>query len=235
MLRPVSPERFLDRLDPNDRAAIESVSSRRSYSKGAVLFLDGDKASEVLLITSGQIKLVVASTDGREVLLEIRGAGEVIGEMALLDDSPRSASAFALTSPTEVLVVGTRDFRRLVDTEFGLTRTLLDEMVRKVRDSTFHRLELGLDDVAGRVSRRLNELARRFGEADADGTMSFRSPITQQELADWSGVSRQAVVKELTRMRELGWLETKGSSVVIHNPEAIAERAAKLWGSELGA
>ena len=74
------------------------------------------------------------------------------------------------------------------------------------------------------------ELGRRFGRGADDGSISFRSPITQQELADWSGVSRQAVVKELTRMRELGWLETKGSKMVILDPGAVEERAARLSG-----
>ena len=114
--------------------------------------------------------------------------------------------------------------------DFGFTRGLLDEMVRKVRDSTMHQLELGLDDVAGRVARRLNELSDRFGVHQDDGSMAFKSPITQQELADWSGVSRQAVVKELARLRELGWLETKGSFMQIHNPRGIAERASQLSG-----
>lgn len=209
---------------------MESVCVRRTYRKGAVLFLDGDDAGDVLLIQSGQIKLTVSSQDGREVLLGVRGAGEIIGEMALIDSSPRSASAFALTTPTDVLVITVRDFKRLVDTEFGFTRGLLDEMVRKVRDSTMHQLELGLDDVAGRVARRLNELSKRFGVHQNDGSMAFKSPITQQELADWSGVSRQAVVKELARLREMGWLETKGSFMQIHNPEGIAQRAARLSG-----
>ncbi len=221
---------FLNRLSEADRSLVESLCVRRSYRKGAVLFLDGDDAGDVLLIQSGQIKLTVGSQDGREVLLGVRGAGEIIGEMALIDSSPRSASAFALTTPTEVLVITVRDFRRLVDTEFGFTRGLLDEMVRKVRDSTMHQLELGLDDVAGRVARRLNELGRRFGIEQGDGSIAFKSPITQQELADWSGVSRQAVVKELARLREKGWLETKGSLMHIHNPSGIAERASQLSG-----
>lgn len=223
-------ELFLNRLSEEDRALVESVCVRRTYRKGSVLFLDGDDAGDVLLIQSGQIKLTVSSQDGREVLLGVRGAGEIIGEMALIDSSPRSASAFALTTPTDVLVITVRDFKRLVDTEFGFTRGLLDEMVRKIRDSTMHQLELGLDDVAGRVARRLNELSQRFGVDQDDGSVAFKSPITQQELADWSGVSRQAVVKELARLRELGWLETKGSFMQIHNPDGIAERASQLSG-----
>jgi len=129
-----------------------------------------------------------------------------------------------------MLVLPVREFTRLVDEDFDFSRKLLDEMCRKVRDSTLHQLELGLDDVAGRVSRRLATLMERFGSEKADGSISFRSPITQQELADWTGVSRQAVVKELGRLRELGWLETKGSSMVVHSPSDIHKRAAELSG-----
>lgn len=177
----------------------------------------------------GQIKLTVGAVDGREIMIGIRGPGEIIGEMALIDQSPRSASAFALT-PLEVLVLPVREFTALVDSDFTFTRILLDEMCRKVRDSTVHQLELGLDDVAGRVARRLVMLCDRFGSDLPDGSCSLRSPITQQELADWAGVSRQAVVKELGRLRELGWLETKGRTIIIHAPNEIRSRAALLSG-----
>lgn len=225
----MSEERFLDRFPDDARASIERICVRRSYKKGAIIFLDGDDAGEVVLIRTGQIKLTVGSVDGREVMIGMRGPGEIIGEMALIDQSPRSASAFALT-PLDVLVLPIREFTALVDTDFAFTRVLLDEMCRKVRDSTLHQLELGLDDVAGRVARRLVTLCDRFGTDLPDGSRTFRSPITQQELADWAGVSRQAVVKELGRLRELGWMETKGRLMVIHERAAITDRAAQLSG-----
>ena len=221
---------FLDRLEPADREALEAVTTRRRFAKGDVVFLRGQAAGDVFIIVKGQIKLTLAASDGREVLIEIRGPGEIIGEMALIDESRRSASGFALGSPTEALVVPVREFSRLVDSNFGITRRLLDEMVRKVRDTTFHQLEYGLDNVSGRVSRRIDELAKRFGDPRADGSIAFRSPITQQELADWAGVSRQAVVNELASMREAGWIETKGSNMLLLDPAAIGRQAAELDG-----
>ena len=149
--------------------------------------------------------------------------------MALIDDSPRSASAFSLTTPTEVLVMSVRTFKELVDTDSEFTRSLLDEMVRKVRDASFHQLELALDDVVGRVARRLLDLDSRFGRMK-DGVVSVKSPITQQEIADWSGVSRQAVVKELSALRDAGIVEAKGSMMTIVDREALEERAARLSG-----
>jgi CRP/FNR family cyclic AMP-dependent transcriptional regulator len=225
----MSSQNFLARLSDRERELIDSKSVRRTYRRGAKLFLEGDSAGEVLIIQRGQIKITVASHDGREVLLEVRGSGEVVGEMALIDNSPRSASASSLTTPTEVLVLSVRDFRELVDSDPDFTRALLDEMVRKVRDATFHQLELALDDVQGRVARRLLDLDRRFGRMRA-GIVRVKSPITQQEIADWAGVSRQAVVKELSALREQGIVETTGSVMTILDRDALVERAAKLSG-----
>lgn len=220
---------FLGRLAQRELELIEARSVKRSYRRGATLFLEGDSASEVLIIKRGHIKVTVGSHDGREVLLEIRGAGDVIGEMALIDNSPRSASVRALTTPTDVLVLSVRDFRELVDTDPHFTRSLLDEMVRKVRDASFHQLELALDDVEGRVARRLLDLDKRFGRMRA-GVVRVKSPITQQEIADWAGVSRQAVVKELSSLREQGIVETKGSVMTILQRDTLTERAARLSG-----
>lgn len=223
------PTHFLQRLSPQERELIEARSVHRSYRRGSTLFLDGDTASEVLIIRKGQIKITVGSHDGREVLLEIRGSGDVIGEMALIDNSPRSASAFSLTTPTDVLALSVRDFRDLVDTDPQFTRSLLDEMVRKTREASFHQLELALDDVAGRVARRLLDLDRRFGRMRA-GVVRVKSPITQQEIADWAGVSRQAVVKELSALRDAGVVEVKGSVMTILDRDALTARAARLSG-----
>jgi CRP/FNR family cyclic AMP-dependent transcriptional regulator len=225
----MSSQNFLARLSDRERELIDSKSVRRTYQRGAKLFLQGDSAGEVLIIQRGQIKITVASHDGREVLLEVRGSGEVVGEMALIDNSPRSASVSSLTTPTEVLVLSVRDFRELVDSDPDFTRSLLDEMVRKIRDATFHQLELALDDVQGRVARRLLDLDRRFGRMRA-GIVRVKSPITQQEIADWAGVSRQAVVKELSALREQGIVETTGSVMTILDREALVERAARLSG-----
>ncbi len=225
----MSSSGFLERLSPRERELIESRSVKRAYRRGATLFLEGDSASEVLFIERGHIKITVGSHDGREVLLEIRGRGDVVGEMAIIDNSYRSASAFSLTTPTEVLVLSVRDFRELIDTDAHFTRSLLDEMVSKVRTASFHQLELALDDVAGRVARRILDLDKRFGRMRA-GIVRVKSPITQQEIADWAGVSRQAVVKELSELRDLGIVETKGSVMTILDRDALVERASRLSG-----
>ncbi len=221
-------QEFFERLGAEQRALISERSVTRRYKRGQKLFLEGDSASEFLIVTAGQVKITVASHDGREVLLEVRGCGEIIGEMALIDQSPRSASAFSLLTPTECLVMSVRSFRELVDTDPEFTRVLLEEMVHKVRGASFHQLELALDDVNGRVVRRLLELDRRFG-SEIDGA-PIKSPITQQELADWAGVSRQAVVKELRSLRDDEVLSTKGSNFTIHDRSALIERAARLSG-----
>lgn len=225
----MSSSGFLERLSPRERGLIESRSVERSYRRGATLFLEGDSAFEVLFIQRGHLKITVGSHDGREVLLEIRGRGDVVGEMAIIDDSVRSASAVSLTSPTEVLALSVRDFRELIDSDTHFTRSLLEEMVRKVRGASSHQLELALDDVAGRVARRILDLDRRFGRMRA-GVVRVKSPITQQEIADWAGVSRQAVVKELSQLRDEGIVEARGSAMTILDRDTLVERASRLSG-----
>lgn len=219
---------FVHRLADEQQRALRSHAARRVLSKGEKLFLHGDVASDVFIIVAGHVKLTVASHDGRQVLVEVRGYGDLIGELALLGDGTRSASAFALTSPTEFLVVSRRSFEELMLADPAMNRALLEDLAEKLRMSAFRQLELAVDDVSGRVVRRLIELAERFGEVAEDGTATLRSPITQQELADWAGVSRQAVVKELRTLRDAGAIETQGSRFTLIDRNVLDERVERL-------
>ena len=219
---------FVHRLAAEEQRALRSHAARRVLSKGEKLFLHGDVASDVFIIVAGHVKLTVASHDGRQVLVEVRGYGDLIGELALLGDGTRSASAFALTSPTEFLVVSRRSFEELMLADPAMNRALLEDLAEKLRMSAFRQLELAVDDVSGRVVRRLIELAERFGEVAEDGTATLRSPITQQDIADWAGVSRQAVVKELRTLRDAGAIETQGSRFTLIDRNVLDERVERL-------
>ena len=219
---------FVHRLAAEEQRALRSHAARRVLSKGEKLFLHGDVASDVFIIVAGHVKLTVASHDGRQVLVEVRGYGDLIGELALLGDGTRSASAFALTSPTEFLVVSRRSFEELMLADPAMNRALLEDLAEKLRMSAFRQLELAVDDVSGRVVRRLIELAERFGEVAEDGTATLRSPITQQDIADWAGVSRQVVVKELRTLRDAGAIETQGSRFTLIDRNVLDERVERL-------
>ncbi len=218
----------MQRLAAEQQRALRAQASRRVLSKGQKLFLDGDTAVEVFIVVAGNVKITVMSHDGRELLVEVHGYGALLGELAGFSDDTRAASAFALTSPTEVLVLNRRSFEESVLGDPVMTKALIDELAYKLRLASFRQLELAVDDVSGRVVRRLLELAERFGEASDDGTTTFRSPITQQDLADWAGVSRQAVVKELRLLRDAGAIVTQGSRFTLLDRTGLNERTQRL-------
>lgn len=194
-----------------------------------MLFLQGGQASEVFFIVNGSAKLTMTNTGGREVVTDVCGPGDWIGAMAILSKSSHPASAIALTSNTEALALSQREFEELVRFNSGFNAEVLRELAWELRISSFRQFELAADDVAGRVARRLLELVERFGETDETaGTALFKSPITQQELADWVGVSRQAVVKELRRLRSSGVIETRGSLYTIFRTDVLETNAEAL-------
>lgn len=191
---------------------------RQRYPAGATLFLESDVAAAVLVIQHGELKVSVTSREGREFVLDVLGPGDVVGELAALDGGSRSATGVALTD-VEVLAIPSHEFRRTVETDPALEGALLMEVIRRLRASNRRQLEFGADAL-GRVCARLVELA------DRQGTTDIEVPVNQSELAAWTALSREAVVKALASMRRLGWIESDGRHVRLLEPDEVRARAA---------
>jgi CRP-like cAMP-binding protein len=215
---------FFDELDPDSREAIRAQSLTRRYPKGSLLFAEADPAHEVLVITAGAVKVVVTAASGREVVLDVLEAGELLGEMSAIDGGQRSATALAL-GPVEVLAVSQRAFVALLDGHPALARKLLSLLTARIRGADRRQLEFGANDALGRVCQRLVELSRRYGFDEGDGRVVLVAPLSQQDLASWAGLSREAVVKGLRALRTLGWVESDGRRLVIVDPQALSRRA----------
>jgi CRP-like cAMP-binding protein len=217
---------FFDCLPPAVAAEFEQLGGRRRYGVGEALFLEGDRAGEVLLLLSGEVKISVGSVEGREVILDVLEPGSLIGELSAIDGEPRSATVMAL-SPVEVLAVAAEPFNRLLDRHPDVLRRLLLEVIRRLRVRVRHQLEFGAGDALGRICARLAELAGRYGQAEEDGGVVIRSPVSQSELAAWTGLSREAVVKALRALRQLGWIENRGRKIIIRDVESVQDRATR--------
>jgi CRP/FNR family cyclic AMP-dependent transcriptional regulator len=178
----------------------------------------------VILILGGRVKLSSLSDDGKEALLGIRGPGDLIGEMSALDGEPRSATATAL-EPVDALAVPPERFEQFLRQNPDVSLLIIRLLSQRLRDADRKRLEFAAQDTMGRVAARLIELADRFGVETEDG-LRIDLPISQEELAAWTGCSREAVTKALHSMRELEWLETQRRAVVLHDLEAVRRRAA---------
>jgi CRP-like cAMP-binding protein len=219
------PESFLGSLPAADLDALRAIAHTRRFAAGELVLREGDRPSLVLAVVSGTVKLTKTASSGREVVLELRGAGEVVGELGAIDGHTRSASAVAL-GEVEALVVPADRFNALLRERAGLAHRLLVTVVARLREAAGRQLELGTADVVGRVCRRLAELAVSHGEA-IEGGVLVRGTVSQQELADWAGVSRDGVVRALHELRDLGWLETGRQRLLIRNLEAVSRRAAR--------
>jgi CRP-like cAMP-binding protein len=196
---------------------LQSTAVRQRYPAGATLFIEGDRFGSVIVIQRGDLKVCGTSAGGREVVFDVLGAGDVVGELAALDGGVRSASAVALTE-VEVLSVSASAFRAALDASRELERALLVDVIRRLRTSDRRQLEVG-SDALGRVCARLVELADRTGGATVE------LPVNQTDLAAWTSQSREAVVKALAALRRLRWIQTDGRRVHLLNLERIRERA----------
>jgi CRP/FNR family transcriptional regulator, cyclic AMP receptor protein len=216
-------ERFLEILESDDADELRALGRRRTYRPGDTLFLERDAGREVLVLLRGRVKLGRVSPAGREAVLGIREPGDLLGEMAAIDAAVRSATATALDE-VEVLAVPGPAFLAFVEATPAAGSHLLRIFSSRLRDADVKRLEFLSQDTVGRVCARLVELAERFGAPDAAGTR-IGVPITQEELAGWTGSSREAVVKALRMLRELGWIATSRTGITVLDVDALRRRA----------
>jgi CRP/FNR family cyclic AMP-dependent transcriptional regulator len=216
--------RFVDLLAP---AALEGLEARGRpvrFQADSTLLHQGEPGDRTLLIRSGHAKITYVGSDGRQTLLRLCGPGDLVGELSVLDDEPRSSSVTAL-DPVEGLVLSGRDFIAALHAHPDAAVALLRDLSRRFRDANLKRIEFGASDAVGRVAARLLELAAMFGEP-SDAGIEVSLPILQEELAGWCGCSREAVVKALHSLRELGWIETGRKRVTIVDEGALEQRAA---------
>ncbi len=197
---------FFGALDPQDRETIRSRSVRRRFDTGATLMYEGQVGAEVLVLVAGRVKVSYLTREGREMILDFRGPGELLGEMAVIDGKPRSNTVAAI-EPVEALAMTAARFKALVASSPTLSNELLRNMIRRFRDSDRKLVEFGASQTAGRVAARLVEMVERFGTVTQTGYV-VDLPITQDELAGWTGASLEAVAKALAALRELGLITT---------------------------
>jgi CRP/FNR family transcriptional regulator, cyclic AMP receptor protein len=210
---------WLAALAPEDAEALEALGSERTYRAGVAIFHQGDEPGSVLILLEGRVKLSLIGPNGKDVIVGFAGPGELVGEVAALDGSPRSATATAV-DPVRALVITRAAFEAFVASHPAAALPLLRSLARRLRLADAQRLEFAAYDVVGRVARRLLELCERHGEPGEHGTV-ITLPLSQDELAAWTASSREAVAKALHLLRELRWVETHRRQIVVVDIEAL--------------
>jgi CRP/FNR family cyclic AMP-dependent transcriptional regulator len=218
-----STRSFLDHLDPQQRDRLLGLGRVRRYPAQSILFFEGDDAHDVVVVRTGELK-VALTVEGREVLLDVLGNGDVVGELSAVDGRPRSATATALTA-AEVIAIPTSAFMNFLIEHPGAGLVLMRCVTGRLRDASRRQVEYGALDAIGRVCRRLVEMINRYGEPVGTG-VEIRGPLTQGEVASWAGLSRESVVKALHALRTLGWVTTTSRSITVVDIDAVRSRAS---------
>ena len=224
-IKPADVEELLNRVvlfrDVPDAMRHELGHRMRTvrYNPQTDIFHAGDDGATMYIIVSGAVKIFVPAIDGREVVLAVQRTGDIFGEMALLDDEPRSASASTMEA-TEMVTLNRRDFLSVLDAYPQAQRAIIDVLVERLRVTNQSIQDAYLLDVPGRLARRLLLIAAEHGSDTAQGRdIGLRA--SQQELANMIGASRVAVNKQLQAWRQRGIVDVTRQRVVIRDPAAL--------------
>lgn len=210
-------------LDDDAASSLEASMTSRSVHRGDVLFHEGDAGQELFVVIEGKIKLGRRSPDGRENLLAILGPGQVFGELSLFDPGPRSATATAVVD-TDLRSLDHDALLPIITERPEVSRALLHQLAARLRRTNEVVGDLVFSDVPGRVAKALIDLADRFGRG-ADNGIHVNHDLTQEELAQLVGASRETVNKALADFATRGWLRLEPRSVLITDIERLKKRA----------
>jgi CRP/FNR family transcriptional regulator, cyclic AMP receptor protein len=214
---------FLRQLSKEDAEALLSRLRRKTVKPGTEILRAGSAGDEALVVLAGRVRLVAYGADHREVVLALRGAGELIGEMAALGAGRRTATAIAL----EEVEVGYLPAAELLDylrEHPDVALVLIRMVVRRLAEATRDVVDLATQDSVGRLAKRLVDLSSEHGRAASGGTQ-IELALTQDELARWTGATRETVSRALRLMRQLGWVTTNRKTITVLDPAALRERS----------
>ena len=200
-------------LDDRELASIAAVAKTRRYAKDDVIFHADESGDVFCLIREGQVKVTMISPEGKEIILAILGPGDFFGEMALLDDEPRSATVVA-TEPLDLVTIWRSDFLQILAENFSITRKVLAEISRRLRSASNRIESLATMDVYGRLARFFLDLAREQGQVLENGYVAVTRP-THQSIANMIGTSRETVSRLIHDLMRQNLLLSEGKTIYL--------------------
>ena len=203
------PQKTIDR--------VAALATRRSYDDGAIIFMRGDPGDSLCGVVTGRVRISASRAGGKEVFLNIMEPGDAFGEIALLDGSPRTATATAMAR-TELTIITREAFLGLLRTEPQLAEHLIQLLCKRVRWTAEQMEDSALLSVPAKIAKRLLSLASVHGRETPEGA---RLAISQEELAQFLSLSRQIVNQHLQAWRAEGWIALGRGSVTLTNPKAL--------------
>ncbi len=194
------------------------VARERGYPKNSVILFEDDPGDALYVVVGGQVKVVLIGKDGKEVILSVLKDGDFFGEMALIDDEPRSAHVIAMED-TDLLVLRREDFQRCLDGQPRMALSLLRALSGRLRKADEKIGDLALLDVGGRIARLLLQLAE-----EGNGETISRS-VTHSTIAQMIGSSRETVSRTFRNLADNGLIEVSQQAIVIRDREGLKRTA----------
>src|SRR5262249_39880977 len=212
-------------LTPSILERISTYVKRRSVSKGSTIFEKGDAGVGLIGVVSGSVKISLTSADGRDIVLNIIHPGEVFGEIALLDGRARTANATAM-SDCELIVIERREFIPFLRSEPDVTLKLMEILCSRLRKTSEQVQDVTFLNLPARLAKTLLRLAANAGP-------SGKVAITQREISQIVGRSRESTNKRLRAWAKRGWIRPKRGNITVMKADKLLEFAAT--GSDLDA
>ena len=204
------------KLTPQHIDRLSTCIVTKAVKRGTNIFAKGDPGTSLCAIGAGTVRISVPSVEGKDAVFNVLGKGEIFGEIALLDGHPRTADATAVTD-CELFVIERRDFLPLMREEPEIALRLIEILCAKLRRTTQQAEEVMFLDLPSRLAKALMRL-----EPDPACTGEHRISITQKDLGNIIGMSRESTNKQLRIWEDKKWVRLERNAVVILAPDALA-------------
>jgi len=204
-------------LSETDMAAVSSLAVTRSFPKNTLVICEGDSSDSLYVVLSGKVKVFLSDEEGKEVTLNLQGAGEYFGELAILDEAPRSASVMTVED-TKLAVLSKAAFEKCMEQHATIALIVMRGLARRLRELTENVRSLALMDVYGRVARLLLEMSE-----EVNGKNVIRQRLTQRDIASMVGASREMVSRILRDLSIGGYITIENKIITLN------ERLPPAW------
>lgn len=209
-------------LDEAEIDQLSQICSERNFEKGQTIFYEEDMGTSFYIIISGQVKIVMLSSDGREHILGLLKEKDFFGEMALLDGEPRSATAIALVD-VKTITITREDFHRILKNNPAMSIKIMAVLCKRLRQADRHVESLAFLSAPGRVARILIQLSEDHGTKEGDKVI-ISHQMTRQEFANIAGTSRETLTRVLMEFQDDGLIDISKSQIIILNKKHLKER-----------
>jgi CRP-like cAMP-binding protein len=214
-------------LEPEAFDQLCRYAKHTLLKRGATIFSKGDPGNSLFAVISGTVKMSISSPDGRSAIFNLIGAGDVFGEMAVLDGQARSADATANTN-CEIFIIDRREFIPFVQSQPALAMKFIQLLCSRLRGTSDQVEQLILQNLPGRLASALIRLAEKHLPAPEGRTIA----VTQQEIGEMVGMTRESINKQLRVWATRKWVRLEHGAIVVLNPEPLHALAEAGSGSD---